>query len=770
MKKTKFFAVLLSLAVCAASVAFPLAAVYADDPSPSPSPGDTPPPAEQSEIDDIYANINALKQQLLDLQQQLSNQAQPPAATTAPPVYAPKIKLTSPFSVEVLGNRSQNVELTVKNLGTSSAISVLVQASASGDAPFTLSFPDGSNSFASLGESSTKTIVMNVKTDEDAKPGAYTVTLNYSYKSADSTNMTESDTLTVKVMGGAAQSGPYVIFHDFKSDTEPIVPGDNVTVSAILENTGASDANNVQVTVDGFDSSIHMTGTPATFFSTMPGNTQTVCNIPITVSGSAKQGTYPLMFKVSYADSLGATATNSFVYYLNVNSAATSGDLGRVTITGIDAPSGAFGVGQNFTFGVHIKNTGSGAASNIEIIASPMDASIVPKSVNTQMIDSLAAGDTETVTFTFAATADANTQNYVVDFKLSYQSGAILDDGSADAASIEQYAGVNISVPASASPSPTPVPTPEGVSKPKIVIDSYATDPQIVSAGQNFNLKIIFRNTHKDKTVENIKIILAALDTTNTAGSVFTPVDCSNTIYIDQIPPGGTYEKDMTMYTVPDAAPRTYTIGVNYEYQDEDFNNYTDTEQIGINVKQVTKLETSEISIPTDGAPGQPIPLSFQIINSGKVDLSNLRVSVDSNMDNSNASAYMGTLKSGNSTSFDGYITPIDPGVQQGTLTISAEDSTGEVVSIQQDFEVNVMDYSGGYDNGGDVYPAPDYSGGGDMGGGSMGFLGMFKSLSQTWAIVAEAAIAVVVVGGIAALVIVRRRRRRRRQQEDYDE
>ncbi len=59
------------------------------------------------------------------------------------------------------------------------------------------------------------------------------------------------------------------------------------------------------------------------------------------------------------------------------------------------------------------------------------------------------------------------------------------------------------------------------------------------------------------------------------SGNVFTPVDSSNTFYYDSIAPKGTVSKTMTLYTVPSAQPKTYTLTVNFEYEDESGNEYT---------------------------------------------------------------------------------------------------------------------------------------------------------------------------------------------------
>ena len=53
-------------------------------------------------------------------------------------------------------------------------------------------------------------------------------------------------------------------------------------------------------------------------------------------------------------------------------------------------------------------------------------------------------------------------------------------------------------------------------------------------------------------------------------GSVFTPVQSSNTFYIDKLEPGETSEKEMVMYTIPDAKAKTYVVKAIFEYEYEE--------------------------------------------------------------------------------------------------------------------------------------------------------------------------------------------------------
>ena len=46
------------------------------------------------------------------------------------------------------------------------------------------------------------------------------------------------------------------------------------------------------------------------------------------------------------------------------------------------------------------------------------------------------------------------------------------------------------------------------------------------------------------------------------------------------------------------AQPKTYTLTVNFEYEDAEGNEYTAQELLGINVEQVTELNMDEFAMP----------------------------------------------------------------------------------------------------------------------------------------------------------------------------
>src|SRR5699024_4705217 len=116
------------------------------------------------------------------------------------------------------------------------------------------------------------------------------------------------------------------------------------------------------------------------------------------------------------------------------------------------------------------------------------------------------------------------------------------------------------------------------------------------------DLNLSLLNTHREKGVKNIKMFLTLAEETSSetekSGNIFTPVNSSNTFYFDAIAPKGTAEKQLRLYVVPNAQPKTYTLTVNFEYEDAEGKEYTATELLGINVKQVTELSIDDFALP----------------------------------------------------------------------------------------------------------------------------------------------------------------------------
>jgi hypothetical protein len=274
-----------------------------------------------------------------------------------------------------------------------------------------------------------------------------------------------------------------------------------------------------------------------------------------------------------------------------------------------------------------------------------------------------------------------------------------------------------------------------------------------VKAGEKFTLNMQFLNTHSSKTVRNIKGNFVVTETSNETGSVFSPVESSNTFYIDSISPKDTCDWTLTLYTIPDAKSKTYTVTVSFEYEDDAGNPYKADELIGIPVYQPSRFETSEIVPPSQAFMGQPVFFGFEMYNMGKTDIYNVKLNVEGNFDAQPKSNYFGNFESGRREYFELNIIPTALGEAKGSITFQYETASGEKQELVKEFTMNVTEMTMPVEGAMPVDGKPMDPGMEKPQGG-----GFFKSV---WFYVI---LGVVVVGAVVAIVLVVRRRKKKEE------
>lgn len=406
------------------------------------------------------------------------------------------------------------------------------------------------------------------------------------------------------------------------------------------------------------------------------------------------------------------------------------------------------GSGADIPIRFSIKNNGKGGAKNIRIQAESQDLNgLVPKSVTTVNAKYYAPNQKETYTFTFQMTPGAESKNYPVKLSVAYvdvntnevheskqmvtvrTAGGALDPSQAGASSGDLSGGGDFSGGSMGGfsggdmGSPLPVTGSEGASSggqapsgnntPKLVIDHYSYDPVDVKAGVPFTLYFRILNTNGKKSVQNLRVALsadaaeavdvptssgqsaqgameAAASSSGGGGSAFIPIGSSNTFFIDKIKPKKHAEKEITLTTAPDTAPRTYTITANFEYEDSDGNPYTSSEVIGIPVIQSAEIELGDLKVDKEGFVGGEMPLSLEFFNTGKSVLSNVMVKMRGNFDADTNTYFAGNVAPGSAQTYDVNITPRAKGEQKGEIVITYDDSTGRKQELVKPFVVQV--------------------------------------------------------------------------------
>lgn len=400
----------------------------------------------------------------------------------------------------------------------------------------------------------------------------------------------------------------------------------------------------------------------------------------------------------------------SYQFSIDINKMKTEDS--NVVFEDVSFPSGPIGRNQTTGISFILANKGKDTIKKVVVTANSQDQQgLASKSLSTIKAKDLKAGEKRKFSFDFITTPAAETKNYPVELKVSF-----VNEKTEETGEISQMAGVFVKAPKEKDPNEK-----KELSVPKLIIEEYSFNPEIIEAGKAFNMYLTFYNTNTKKAVKNIKIYLTS-DTQESAtsggasqdgkqgdsssqgptpsASVFTPKGTSNTFYIDSIKPGARVEKEITLTTVPDTAAKTYTVVANFEYEDSDANKYTATEQIGIPVVQEAKLQVGEIVPQGDFMVGMEVPVSVDFYNVGKAQLYNVMVKASGDgLTMDTPTYYKGNFAPGASDNFTLNVNAQSEGNKKLKLEFSYEDSTGNIKIIERELEFKVENMDMGMDN-----------------------------------------------------------------------
>ncbi|MBZ4654508.1 MAG: S-layer domain-like protein [Peptococcaceae bacterium] len=236
---------------------------------------------------------------------------------------------------------------------------------------------------------------------------------------------------------------------------------------------------------------------------------------------------------------------------------------------------------------------------------------------------------------------------------------------------------------------------------PWVIINKYTLSAERVLAGNTVTLRLYIENTNQ-RPVKNVKISLGVIkieDSSSTGttggkttgGTVFSPVNSSNSFFIDYIPGKTVLEKDIDLYVDPNAAAKTYIVPVEIKYEDRKGTTLTSEELVNIPVTQECKLQILSVQVPPTGFMGQPIPVTAEFVNVGKVALGNFIVTLEGDFEKDNGTYYIGNFDIGVSDMFQGGVIARDEGKVEGKLVFSYIDNNNKDVRVEHPFTIEVQ-------------------------------------------------------------------------------
>lgn len=599
----------------------------------------------------------------------------------------PNIKLISSPNYTVEAGKKATITLDFKNVTNYGASDLSIRAipTDTSNMPFTLEFPNSSNSIVYVSSQSTKNIPLEINVDSKAESKVYSINLEYTFLNVYGKSFEGKETIYIKINN--IHSSPNIVLENFKLSSNTIMPGTNADLTGTLKNIGIQTAYDVQITIDGLSTDTLTTtnNSNTLYFNHLNIGIYNDMKLTLNAAKKIKSGNYPITFKLTYKDINSKEYSSEQKYFINVGGSSEDSKT-FLQIQNLTVPNRSYGVNEDFNIHLDVVNTGKTVAKNVKITANyGTDGCVVPKSPSVQLTNSIEPDSTKSFDFTFTGTSTAKTQNYPIAFDLEYEDGSEDAEGNPTIIKYTQYTGVNISNPDNVDDKD------KAKSVPKIIISKYECNPIMVNAGDEFDLNMSFTNTHPTKTVSNIKIFFTVSEESKT-GNVFIPVNSSNTFYVDSIGPKETVDRSVRLFAMPDAEAKTYNLTVNFDYEDNTGALPASSEFIGISVKQPTKLEMDDIVPPSEAVLGEPAYINFNFYNTGKVTLNNLMVKLTGDFESQNPSSYYGNFESGSSEYYEGSIIPTAVGKQTGKLTISYDTASGERVEKVTDIEINVTE------------------------------------------------------------------------------
>lgn len=341
---------------------------------------------------------------------------------------------------------------------------------------------------------------------------------------------------------------------------------------------------------------------------------------------------------------------------------------------------GAFSVStyknNEFTLKFTLKNSGVAAAQSVSVQFNGEQA-FVRGSSNVLQVPDIAAGASKELTVKMGLAA-AESAVYTIPVTINC---ALPTGEQASFAETITLTANDLGIKVTAPP----------VGTPRVFLQKYTLSENSILAGDTVKLTLYVQNS-SNREVRNLKISLAAIPAEESAsGTVFSPVNSSNSFYVECIAAKSTYTKSIEMYVDPNATAKTYLVPVEILYEDQQGTGYTVSEMVNIPVLQESRLQVLGVEVPQVAPLGEPSPVTAEFVNVGKVALKNLMVTLEGDFPKENASLFLASFEIGQSEFYQAYITPQTEGLLEGKVLFTYTDNSNQEVVTEWPFSLEVQ-------------------------------------------------------------------------------
>ena len=434
--------------------------------------------------------------------------------------------------------------------------------------------------------------------------------------------------------------------------------------------------------------------------SVKAGNKKTA-SFRVSVKKDLKEGYYPVLLQISTEDEDGHVTD---CYYKTIIVwAKTKTSTNESESQESNTEPVAFALGENqstpqgiynevMNFYVNMRNIGYKTAYDVRVeMELSENVQDFPFEINDGNYDrwmgTVNADQTVEVPYSMAIRKDAASGYYPIKFKIKYRE----EENGNFAAPIEDVLYVRITGNDEGDKLSADAGENERT-KARIIVDSFETEPAKILAGQDFVLKVKMRNASNRIAASNILFTFEPESVSDSP--VFTTVNGSNSVVVNNLAPGASEVLTMHYSSSPSAEQRSYTVTITEQYDSPEYKNAKESVKIAVPIKQEARLNTGNIEVmPNSIEVGNETNIMFDINNTGKVLLYNVTAifEADSIQRSEN---YVGNIKPGESGSVDAMVAGIAPTMDEGMikLIIQYEDESGTVSSVEKEIQLYVSE------------------------------------------------------------------------------
>lgn len=422
---------------------------------------------------------------------------------------------------------------------------------------------------------------------------------------------------------------------------------------------------------------------------------------------------------------------------------------------GQSTPDGVYPNVMNFS--INLRNNSPATVYNVKasMILDP-DSTKFPFEINDanydRMFEKIAVDETVSLDYSFAIREDTYTGYYPISMKIYYS------DSSTGSELANYETKFYVRIHNKEKEDEYEEFNEHDRTKARLIIDGFATTPEMIVAGEAFELILNVKNA--SSSVPASDILMTVESEKASESPVFSTEAGSSSVSISSLGAGQSQEVRLRLSSRAGVDQRSYGLTFKAKYDSPEFKNAEETMNVDIPIRQIPRLNTGTFEImPEAISVGEESNVMFGINNTGKVTLYNVMVKFEADSIQT-TDTYVGNIKPGETGNVDCMVTGTAPTADEGKIkvTISYEDENGEISEEHKEMNLFVSD----------PMPAEDEMMGGGMDELPMEEPGFLEKYSSVLLPVSLGAVAVLTL--ILAGIAVRSRKRRKEQEEQEDD